>query len=77
MSRYPNVSFTVSHKEKTYKGKKSKELVGSFLDEDGNRILISVNPTVYTSKKTGNKFQYARATNLGHDQERPKRGQMG
>ena len=74
--KYPSVDFTLSAKKETYNGKSKNVLTGSFLDENGNRILVTINEKRYKSTKTGKNFVYGRAVNLGFDQERPKRGQM-
>jgi len=77
MAKNPTVEFTATMKSKTYKGKKQESFVGSFLNENGEKILVSFNTKKYTSKKNGKTFVYCRATNLGHEGEYKKRNQMG
>lgn len=79
MGQYPKAKFTVTLDEKPYRNKPQKKLVGSFLNENGEKILISIDiKKSYSPKdKKSVKFHYATAVNLGYPQERGRRNQMG
>lgn len=79
MSRYPTASFPMGVKTETYKGKTKQVLSGSFVDEMGNKIIISVDlSNKYKSKKDGTVIHYGRATNIGDSsQPRKRKNQMG
>lgn len=76
----PMAKFTVTVDDSKYKGKPQKKLVGSYINENNEKILISIdNKKSYSPKnKPGVKFYYATAINLGHYEEYSKpKGQMG
>lgn len=76
-NNYPTAEFSVTYTEKKYNGKVQKSFVGSFINESGEKVLITIGEKPYKSKN-GKTFKYARAINLGHEsQAKTRRNQMG